>query len=468
VNAPAARLPTSTWRTATIAGLFIGVAYVFSPLTVLFFASSAAIVHWAGRGVPPVERRFVRVILVTAIAMRVAAVAGLFLASRYVNVPFATFFGDEEFFIRRSIWLRNLALGLPVHGADVIYAFDAVGQTSYLYILAFIQVLVGPSPYGVHLVAIAFYISAGVLLYRLVRSTLGRAPAVIGLVLLLYLPSLFAWSISALKEPFYFLLTTITILLVVKLCRSPRWAGRVIALAAVVVLIGVAETVRREGGPLAAISLTSGLAIAGLVVRPRLLIVVLFAAPIALGAALSRPYIQMKADLGIRQAARQHAGHINTTGYVYKTLDERFYQSNEDLDDIRGFEAARFLVRSVVSYITVPLPWDVQSRAALVYVPEQIVWYLLVALLPAGLVFSFRRDALVTALLIAYAAASSFLVAITSGNVGTLVRHRGMAIPYIVWLSAVGGCELMCRIAAAARVRAAARPLIARMEPRCP
>jgi 4-amino-4-deoxy-L-arabinose transferase-like glycosyltransferase len=415
-----------------------------------------------------VERRVVQVILVTAITMRVAAVAGLFLVSSRFNVPFATFFGDEEFFIRRSIWLRNLALGVPVHGADLIYAFDAVGQTSYLYILAFIQVLVGPSPYGVHLVAIAFYISAGVLLYRLVRSTLGRAPAIIGLVLLLCLPSLLAWSISALKEPFYFFVTTITILLVVKMARSPRWAGRVVALAAILVLIGVAEGVRREGGTLAAISLTSGLALAALVVRPRLLTVVLVAAPIALGAALSRPEIQMKADLVIRQAARQHAGHINTTGYVYKTLEERFYQSSEDLDDIRGDEAGRFLVRSLVSYVTVPLPWDVQSRAALAYVPEQIIWYLLVALLPAGLVFSFRRDALVTALLIANAVASSLLVAITSGNVGTLVRHRGMAIPYIVWLSAVGGCELVCRIAAAARLRDPAAPLMARMEQRCP
>ena len=466
MKAMIAGLPAGVWRTATIAGLVVGVAYALSPLTVLFFVAAAAIVYWAGRGVPAGERRIVQVILVSAIVMRVAAVAGLFLASSRANVPFATFFGDEEFFIRRSIWLGNLAIGLPVHGADLIYAFDEVGRTSYLYMLAFIQVLVGPSPYGVHLVAIAFYLSAGVLLYRLVRSTLGRMPAMVGLVLLLYLPSLFAWSISALKEPFYFLLTTVTILLVLKMCRTPGWAGRAAALGAIVALIGVVETVRREGGALAAVSLASGLAIAWLVVRPRLLIVIVVLAPIALGAALSRPEVQMRADLVVRRAAQQHAGHINTSGHVYKTLDDRFYQSFEDIGDIRGFEAARFLVRSLVAYVTVPLPWDVQSRAALAYVPEQVIWYLLVALLPVGLLFSFRRDALVTALLIAHAVSASFLVAITSGNVGTLVRHRGMAIPYIVWLSAVGACELLCRIAAAARAPAPAGGLMARMEER--
>ena len=34
-------------------------------------------------------------------------------------------------------------------------------------------------------------------------------------------------------------------------------------------------------------------------------------------------------------------------------------------------------------------------------------------------------------------------VALNGGNVGTLVRHRGLALPYLVWLSAVGACQLV-------------------------
>ena len=142
-------LPPDVARAVTIAGIAVGVAYVLSPLTVLFVAAAAAIVHWAGRGLPESEQRLVRGLLVSAAVLRVIAVAWLFIASGRANVPFATFFGDEEFFIRRSIWLRNLAIGTPIHGADLIYAFDAVGETSYLYMLACIQVLVGPSPYGI-------------------------------------------------------------------------------------------------------------------------------------------------------------------------------------------------------------------------------------------------------------------------------------------------------------------------------
>jgi hypothetical protein len=51
----------------------------------------------------------------------------------------------------------------------------------------------------------------------------------------------------------------------------------------------------------------------------------------------------------------------------------------------------------------------------------------------------------------AHALVAALLVAIVSGNVGTLVRHRGMALPYFVWVSAVGACELLTRLARSGR-----------------
>jgi hypothetical protein len=57
--------------------------------------------------------------------------------------------------------------------------------------------------------------------------------------------------------------------------------------------------------------------------------------------------------------------------------------------------------------------------------------------------FGFRRDPIVTSLLIAYALLIAAASAFTDGNVGTLVRHRGLVLPYLVWLSGVGACELL-------------------------
>jgi len=195
------------------------------------------------------------------------------------------------------------------------------------------------------------------------------------------------------------------------------------------------------------------LAVTALVLHPRWLLAFVAVTPIVVGAALSRPDVQLKVYGGIQAAARQHAGHIATAGYVYKLLDERLYEERATVLDMHFDEAGRFIVRALEGYVTVPLPWQARSASALAYLPEQVIWYIIVALAPIGLVFSFRRDPLVAGLLFGFAVVAAVTVAMTSGNVGTLVRHRGLALPYVVWLSAVGACELVTWSVAALPLR---------------
>jgi hypothetical protein len=452
MSAPAAGLSRRALSWAIAAGVAIGVTYALSPLTVWFTLAMILLARWASNGLTGSERRWVLTALIAAIVLRVIAVAVLFVSADHAQVPFNVFFGDEEYYIRRSIWMRNLWLGLPLHTADLIYVFDETGLTSHLNVLALLQILVGPAPYGVHLVGIACYLTGSVLLYRTVRPALGRMPSLIGLTLVLYLPSLFAWSVSALKEPLFFLMTASSIVMVTEAVRRPGWIARLVVAGAVVALGAGLATLRQGGAVLSALGVTGGLVIAPLVRRPRLVLVAVMILPVAVGAALSRPDMQVTVYGAVQSAARQHWGHVATSGYVYRVLDPRFYPDRLDssarveIADMRFGEALRFIWRSLERYVTVPLPWDVQSRSALLYLPEQIIWYLLVALAPAGVVLAMRRNALVTSLLLAHAVVAALTVALTSGNVGTLVRHRGLALPYFLWLSAVAFCELVSRI----------------------
>jgi hypothetical protein len=377
------------------------------------------------------------------VALRVAAVAGLFVTTNHAQTPFGTFFGDEEFYIRRSIWLRNVALDVPIHSADFIYAFDEAGWTSHLYVLAFAQVLVGPSPYGVHLIGMSLYLCAAFMLFRLVRPAFGRAPSLMGLVLVLFLPSFFAWSISALKEPLYFLMTVSCISLAVTFVRNPRWVVKAIAVAAVAAIVAVLGTIRDGGAVLVGGGLLFGLAAAWIIRRPKVLVAIAVALPMAIGVALESPKRQIQVYAAVQHAAHQHWGHVQTPGWVYTLLDDRFYRDVSALSDLGFVDEARFLVRAVERYVTVPLPWEVKSATALAYLPEQLLWYGIVALLPFGLVFSLRRDAVLTSLLAGVAGVAAIAIALMSGNVGTLVRLRVLAIPYLASLSMVGLCELL-------------------------
>src|SRR6185295_11050802 len=96
-------------------------------------------------------------------------------------------------------------------------------------------------------------------------------------------------------------------------------------------------------------------------------------------------------------AAGQHWGHIATAGYVYTTLDERFYPEKYVIEDMHPDEMARYVVRSFERYVTVPLPWEVRSRSALAFLPEQMLWLVLLLFAAFGAVLACRRDLLIAA-----------------------------------------------------------------------
>ena len=438
-------LSPAVWRLAVAGGLVGGVAYTLSPLTVWFTIAIVLLVRWSLRDLTGSERRWVIALLLAAIALRVAALAALFGSTDHSQVPFGVFFGDEEYYLRRSIWMRNLALGLPLHTADIIYMFEETGLTIHLNVLAVVQMLVGISPYGVHLLGMVFYLTGCLLLYRTVRGALGSMPAFIGLLLLLYLPSLFAWSVSALKEPLFVFVSGASVALAALAVRGPGMLRRSAGVAGVVAAGFALESIRAGALAMTAASLVVGLAMALLALHPRWLVAAIVVVPIAAGAALSRPIVQAKVYTGVVAAAGQHWGHVATPGYVYKLMDDRFYPEKSEISDMRFAEMARYVVRALTRYVTAPEPWSAPSRAALSFVPEQVVWYVLAAFVPVGFLFAFHRDPLIAGLLCGNALVAVVAVALVSGNVGTLVRHRGLAMPYLIWISAVGICECAAR-----------------------
>ena len=79
------------------------------------------------------------------------------------------------------------------------------------------------------------------------------------------------------------------------------------------------------------------------------------------------------------------------------------------------------------------------SRSELAFLPEHLLWLLIVAFTPIGIVAGWRRDRLVTSLLIGFVLPTAAALAITNGNVGTLLRLRGLVSPYLIWLAVLGG-----------------------------
>src|SRR5207249_4935429 len=88
---------------------------------------------------------------------------------------------------------------------------------------------------------------------------------------------------------------------------------------------------------------------------------------------------------------------------------------------------------------------EVQSARELAYLPDQLAWYALVVLLPLGAWAALGRGRLAACMLMGYAAPTAVVLALTNGNVGTLLRLRGLVIPFVAWLSVAGIDALMER-----------------------
>jgi hypothetical protein len=161
---------------------------------------------------------------------------------------------------------------------------------------------------------------------------------------------------------------------------------------------------------------------------------------------------------GIAMAAFQHTGHVTTPGYTYKLVEPRYYADRLSVRALTPPEAAQYVVRAYIAYVTVPLPWEIESRSMLAFLPEQILWYLIVLLVPFGIVAGLHRDAVFTCVLVAHGFIAVTMVALTGGNIGTLVRHRGLAMPYLAFLAALGACALLARAVARQPATDAAPP----------
>lgn len=436
-------------RLSIAGGLALAVAYTASPLTVWVLALGTLLFVLARRGLPFSDRRLLGLLLIAAIALRLVFIVLIF----FRNLPYhhdqwlGELSGDGAYGISRGLRARDLLLGVPTNKYDSFVVNDMYGDNLYVSVLTVLEVLFGPIPYGIRLANALLFVAGAVVLFRFTRSAFGRVPAFAALTVVLFLPSFFIWSVSLLKEPLYFFCTAVFLVMASRALRGSPWRDRIAAAVAALAALVVMEGVRHKTFAIGAL----GWALAALLLivfsRPRRYVPAAVVACAAILGLLMYQPVQRRVLAGLEESAKIHAGHTFTLGHAYKVLDEGFYYRVQDAGSstltLTAQEAARYVLRAVASFVVTPLPWQAVSLRELAYVPEQLVWYALVALLPVGVVAGWRRDAATVAVFVGYLIPTSLVLALTNGNVGTIVRLRGMVMVIVVWVSAVGLCSVL-------------------------
>ncbi len=364
------------------------------------------------------------------IAARVAAVELLALLARPAMQSFATVSGgDALYLLQRSIWMRNTVVGDPFAPIDYFEAYHSTyGWSGYNYVLAWFHVVFGPSPYAAHLLSTLLFFAAAGLLFRIVRARFGPRPAIIGLLVLTTLPTLFVWSMTPLKEAPYLLLASTALGGAAAAVRAGwSWRGTLAAVLAGVALLMIA-TVRGDAATLTAVGVAGGVAIwiAG---RSRLgLAALAFTALAAVVIVANVPQATRAFQGAVRFASFRQIGHVLTTGHSFRLLnDEHYFDARPQT--LPPDELVAFMVRAVVRFFTVPEPWIMRGRSELLLLPQQMLWYLLIGFGAFGVVAGMRRDRLLASLLVAFVAAGALLIGVNT------------VVPFAVWLSAMGAAR---------------------------
>lgn len=432
-------------RAAAVLGAVVGVAYTLSPLTAVLAVALVPLLRWAARGTEGSERRWLLSILIVGVAVRVLAVALLLLMTRPELYQFRAFVPDARFAIARSWWIRNQWLGIEIGPVYRLGVYSPYGATSYAYVLAALQLVFGEAPYAVNFVATGAFLFAAIALYRVARESYGPAPALIGLVILLFWPTMIIWSVSALRESFQLALTSAVIVAVVHAARGRTVGHRVAAGAGVAVALAALNPL--HAGALVIASGGVAVAVVGwvLTARPVVARTVAIALVVGLGWAATRPAVQQRFVALMKPAVTRHVGEVQTPGNSYHILDYRFYRDNVRtvINTMTPGEALDFVIQSAWAFFLVPLPWQLASATEIAFFPQQVLWLAMIAAAVVGAVAGFRRDRLLTWLLVGYVAVAVAVIAPFSGNIGTLIRHRDIIIPAMTWLSAIGLCAVI-------------------------
>src|SRR5262249_18285326 len=145
--------------------------------------------------------------------------------------------GDEAYGMARALRGRHVVTGAMADAYDYFVTSDEYGRNSYVTALTRLQIVFGRAPYGVRLLNALLFTIGALLLYRLCRTAFGSVAAFGGLIVVLFWPTLFLWSISLLKESLYFLAGSVALSALAVALRAQSWSRRVASAA--VVVIGV-------------------------------------------------------------------------------------------------------------------------------------------------------------------------------------------------------------------------------------
>ena len=363
--------------------------------------------------------------------------------SNLIKEKTRTFFGqnDSDYSSARGYVFNAVAKGYD-NKPTRLYADPGFiyGSNGYLYLVGLFYYLFDYSPIAVKFINCFLGALVVVWIFLLVVN-FNRRAAVIASCLTAFFPSLIIWSTTNLKDTSLTLLNVLMVWSVVCFIIKHKKKFLFYLLSFLVLQNMITH---KEYWLLIILSLAlTSFAIYFINSKRKLVFVFLilllfFAVP-----ARFRDSLNTFLSNKISRMFVYHHGFIMTGGVNYEILDKKFYENSDLIFVMSPINAIKFSLRGFFHFLFEPLPIRAsQSKMFLIVLPQTVVWYALLFFVPFGILYAFRYNWRAALFIMIYLLILSCGMAISSGNVGTLIRHRDYLTPLYFVFIALGIVEI--------------------------
>jgi 4-amino-4-deoxy-L-arabinose transferase-like glycosyltransferase len=433
-----------------ILGLVLGIWSVLFPVMFVIFLFVYLVYFFIYLKISPEERRFIIAIFTLGLLFRITF-ASLFYYLYLLPGNFNFFASDGETYAQQAWYisrvLSNKDLYMVPSTEFIFKSFDKMvdwygGRLPSVneyeigiitYAMALIYAIFGYQPLILRIINCLFGALSAVLIYDITKFVFNKKVAYVAIVLTMFFPSLFLFSTTNLKDPSIIFLLILTIWAMTKFSKHKRILYLAVILISTVMIFFI--RVYLFGTLILIVSLYFLAIYTFKMSRLKKFLILLTVISILL-----TPIAKKNIRNGLNFLFTKQSGYFFERGGIsnYKIYPERFYQSRGEIKDMRLDEFLLSYFKGLTYVLFSPFPWHIKSGSLFLGSLLNFLWYFLFIFALLGILKATRYKLLESTATILTLFVITSLLALTSGNIGTVFRHRDMLIPFFLIFSAVG------------------------------
>ena len=438
---------------AIIASISLGFLSVLSPGSIfIFFLAGGVVVMLKRSSLSKDETKFLVCLFIIGLSARIFSTIIIDITLTALDKTFEwrgysipSLIGDSGYWNLRSQAIARYFKGLTLHSEALRSAFPYLKNADYgqgnafVYVMSWFHYSFGISWISVKFINCLLGSISGVLVYFIARELFTKHIAKLSGIMVMFFPSLFLWSTTALKDISFCFLSIVTILSYIKFYKTKRWFYLIIFVISIFSQAGIRSDFLAPTILAIAVSyiLTSKY---HLVRKISALTLITFLAVLIVSGNFGLLNYSLKKQIG--KTALYQRGHVNTVGSSYRILEEKYYTApyaqRTKLSEMTYLEFSKTFAKAWYYFLLTPLPWHLQTQLQLSAQPQMIIWYILLPFSLIGIILCLRYKRKETLFLLLYLFLITSSIALVSGNIGTTFRHRDMVTPFYLVLSVVG------------------------------